>query len=146
MGDPYTPNESDRTEILGIANAVIQAVSDDEEGPFALPDFQSARSWGGKVDLLKNWWSDVDFKILRLSQDLVDTRAALEVACALLAKSGTCPAGDAAPAMAARLRALDMPSQEELDTFAGSTTPCGVGAEPVNDLAAVEAHLAQKPK
>lgn len=131
MGTPTTPNESERTEILGIASEVIKAVENDEEGPFALPDFQAARSWGGKVDLLKSWWSDVDLKIFRLSQDLVDTRAALEVACALLAKGGIGTADGAAPAMAARLRALDMPTQQELDQFAGAVTP--VAVDPATD-------------
>ncbi len=117
MGIPATPPESERTATLGLSRDVVRAVENDEEGPFALPDFETARSWNSKVDLLKNWWSDVDQKIFRICQDLLDTRAALEVACALLASS---PAGTD---MSKRLRLLDIPSQEEIDTFVAGRNP-----------------------
>lgn len=120
MGVPTTPNESDRIATLGTANEIVRAVENDEEGPHALPDFSTTKSWDGKISLLKTWWSGVDLLVFRLSQDLIDARAALEIACALLAKSGTGPNKEAVAAFAARLRAVDLPTQEEIDQLACS--------------------------
>jgi|SRR6185295_3313914 len=126
MGEMAIPPQKEREQTLALASEIKRAVEDDLEGPLALPDPQGVWGARSRSELLKKWWIETDTAISRLAQDLLDNRAALEIACALLA------ARDAElgrTSFAHRLRMLDIPTQEELD--GGTSAP-----EPTADPAA----------
>lgn len=112
MGEMAVPPPHEREKTLSLANEIKLAVEEDNEGPLALPDLERVKKTRDQIALLKQWWTDTDNKISRLAQDLIDTRAALEISCALLAARDI---EIGRTSFAHRLRVLDIPSQEELD-------------------------------
>lgn len=112
MGQMAIPPQQEREQTLALANQIKLAIEEDNEGPLALPDLGKVKRWADQISMLKQWWTDADTKVSRLAQDLIDTRAALEISCALLAARDI-EAGRTS--LAHRLRALDIPTQEELD-------------------------------
>lgn len=67
MGEPAVPPESERRRVLALAQSIVDSVRNDEEMP---------------TKYMRG--SGLDGNIFRLAQDLVDTRRALDNACAWL--------------------------------------------------------------
>lgn len=67
MGEPGIPPESERRRVLDLARSIVDAVRNDEEPP--------TKYMRGTA---------IDGTIFRFAQDLVDTRRALDEACAVL--------------------------------------------------------------
>lgn len=87
MGEPAKATEAQRAFTMKLATAVMDAVRNDEPSPLEPPPAIAVGHralWTEERKAVAEWRERVDLAIFRLSQDLVDTRLALEIACSAL--------------------------------------------------------------
>lgn len=101
MGEPATPTAAERASVLAYATALIESVRTDGEEPDLPPQIAVAGMTAAEIEVTL---------IFRLSQDLVDTRRALERACSALQGNYTTTERDE---LAERLLKLDLEEDGE---------------------------------
>ncbi len=114
MGEPAQMTPDEQTSALQLATAMVDAVRNDGEGPFALPDLSHASSRKDVIDTFTRWWAGIDLQAFYLAQYSVNLRRALDLACERLAAAGT----PADRELAAKLRVLDLPPPAASDEAA----------------------------